>query len=303
MRRELHRLLEASNLIARGSAELGKDLLEHYARGKDHEANQRLVKELISQHAAQARALEANIREIAEKNRILEQLSKVKNDFLGMAAHDLRNPIAVIHMSSAALLDEGNENLTDLQVMLVRQMERSSEFMMTLLNDLLDVAAIESGSLTLDVSAHDYRQFLDEAVMLNRPFAERKHIEVEFEYGAPCDTLSFDSSRIQQVVNNLLSNAIKYSHSGTRVLLRVSGAAPGVETSIFDQGQGIPGKELSRLFQDFHKTSVKSTGGEQSTGLGLAISRRIIEAHGGTIGVESEVGKGSRFFFTLPLVR
>ena len=300
MKRDLHRLLATSTTISQGASEMARDLLEHYALLKDHRLNQGLLQQLISRYAAQRRLLEAQLQEIAEKKQALEQLNQTKNRLLGMAAHDLRNPIAAINMSSTMLLDHDHENLTPRQVMLIRQMEESSEFMMGMLEDLLDVAAIESGCLTLVIALHDYRQFLEEAVELNRPFAEKKEIGITLLHQAARTALPFDPFRLKQVINNLVSNAIKYSHRGTRVTVLVEEDDDGVVTSVLDEGQGIPRTERSRLFQDFQKTSVKSTGGEKSTGLGLAISRRIVEAHGGAIGVESEVGKGSRFFFRLP---
>ena len=294
-------LSTAATLASQGAVQQGLDVLELCAHLRDWEAHRGFLHELISRYALQAQLLRTRMEEIAEKNEALEKLSRMRNDFLGMAAHDLRNPIAVINMASAALLDEGNENLRPGQRSLIESMEQSSEFMMSLLNDLLDVTAIEAGSLRLECCPHDYPAFLDEVVRLNRPFAERKQIELEVLYQASRSSVSFDSQRVRQVLNNLLSNAFKYSHRNTRALVKVEdGDFRTVVTSIIDQGQGIPQREQARLFKEFHKTSVRSTAGESSTGLGLAITRRIVEAHGGNIGVESEVGKGSRFFFSLP---
>jgi signal transduction histidine kinase len=111
----------------------------------------------------------------------------------------------------------------------------------------------------------------------------------------------FDQQRIRQVLNNLLSNAIKFSPMHTVVQLRVYATPAGIEFSVSDHGQGIRAEELSRLFGAFQRTSAKPTAGEHSTGLGLSICKKIVELHGGHIGVESEVGRGSRFFFVLPL--
>ena len=116
---------------------------------------------------------------------------------------------------------------------------------------------------------------------------------------APCAAI-FDPSRMEQVLNNLIGNAVKFSAGGTRVAVRVGCAAGCVRASVADQGPGIPEGELETIFKEFHRGTARPAAGERSTGLGLAIARRIVAAHGGTIGVESEVGKGSIFFFTLP---
>jgi signal transduction histidine kinase len=131
--------------------------------------------------------------------------------------------------------------------------------------------------------------------------AEGKDITIALNADKNLPAVPADAFRIEQVLNNLIGNAIKFSHSGTTITLTVKGDEKGgVHVAIADQGQGIPADERERLFQPFSRTSVKSTGGESSTGLGLAITKRIIEAHGGSLEVHSEVGMGSVFSFTLP---
>jgi signal transduction histidine kinase len=110
----------------------------------------------------------------------------------------------------------------------------------------------------------------------------------------------FDSGKIEQVLNNLLGNAIKFSHPDTTIEVSVQAGANAVTVAVRDQGQGIPADELSRLFRNFGTTRVRGTAGEPSTGLGLAIARKIVEGHGGTVAVDSAVGQGSTFSFSLP---
>jgi signal transduction histidine kinase len=136
---------------------------------------------------------------------------------------------------------------------------------------------------------------------LNRVLATRKHITVEVDAPRALPPIPLDAGKIEQVLNNLISNAVKFSHRGTRVRVRLACAPEAVTVGVLDQGQGIPAADLTKLFQPFSKTSVQTTAGEQSTGLGLAIVRRIVEGHGGRIWVESEVGRGSEFSFTLPV--
>ena len=172
--------------------------------------------------------------------------------------------------------------------------------MLKLINDLLDVAKIESGRLDLELATGDLCGQIEENLTMNRMLAEKKGIRLDFapECGVPL--FRFDPGKIEQVLNNLISNAIKFSAPGTAVTVQASRVNDSVVVSVRDHGQGIPAEELDKLFKPFGKTTVRSTAGEKSTGLGLAICRKIVEGHGGRIWAESEVGKGSTFSFSLP---
>ncbi|HEY5998719.1 MAG TPA: HAMP domain-containing sensor histidine kinase [bacterium] len=245
-------------------------------------------------------SLERKELQLREKIGELEQLNRQKNEFVGVAAHDLRSPLAVIEMYSSFLLGDPAKRLGEREREFLRVIALQSRFMLNLINDLLDVTRIESGHLDLRPQEADFRQFVRRVAGLQAVLAERRRIQVVVEDDdAPCPA-TFDPSRIEQVLNNLIGNAVKFSAEGTRVAVRVE-CPPGlVRTSVADQGTGIPADELNTIFKEFHRGSVKPVAGERSTGLGLAIARRIVEAHGGTIAVESEVGKGSTFTFTLP---
>lgn len=239
-------------------------------------------------------------RQMAKANIELARLNEQKNQLLGMAAHDLRNPLGVI-MSYAKFLDRiAGVRLDDQERRFLAQIAKSSQFMLRLLEDLLDVSQIESGKLQLNLAPLDLAAAVAGSVELNRMLAGAKNIAIELPPQAAPLWVEADATKIEQVLNNLISNAVKYSPPGTTVGVTLEADAGEVTVRVRDQGQGIPAAELSRLFQPFSKTSVKSTGGEKSTGLGLAITRRIVEGHGGRIGVESRVGEGSRFSFSLP---
>lgn len=239
-------------------------------------------------------------RQMAKANIELARLNEQKNQLLGMAAHDLRNPLGVI-MSYAKFLDRmAGAKLDDKERQFVTQIEKSSQFMLRLLEDLLDVSQIESGKLLLAVAPLDLTVAVASNVELNRVLAAAKNIAIELQRSAEPLWVDADPTKIEQVLNNLISNAVKYSHPGTTVRVTLEADAGEVTVRVRDQGQGIPEAEIGKLFQAFSKTTVKSTGGEKSTGLGLAITRRIVEGHGGRIGVESRVGDGSCFSFTLP---
>jgi signal transduction histidine kinase len=240
-------------------------------------------------------------REISKKNVELEKLNEEKNRFLGMAAHDLRNPLHAIQMYSEFLLDEtrallGQEHRSFLEII-----HSSSQFMLRLVNDLLDVAKIESGKLVLEIAPTDLVELVNKCGETNNVLASRKNISVTFELCDSIPELLLDASKIEQALNNLISNAVKFSEFGSRVVVKMSSTPEEVTISVIDEGPGIPEHELGKLFQPFQRTSVKSTGGEESTGLGLAIVKKIVLGHNGRVWVESQPGKGSAFFMALPI--
>jgi signal transduction histidine kinase len=243
-----------------------------------------------------------DITEIETHKIRLEELNAQKNKLLGMAAHDLRNPISVIGMYAEFITAELGENLNEKQVELLKVISEMSHFMLNLISDILDLAKIEAGKLDLEIKEENYRDFLERAVKLNSVIANQKKINILLAYKAGSDIVKFDRNKLEQVLNNLIGNAVKYSHPETIITVAVgSGPDGGVITEVIDQGQGIPAEELESIFKEFNKSSTRSTAGEKSTGLGLAISKKIIEGHGGQIGVTSEIKKGANFYFELPL--
>lgn len=240
-------------------------------------------------------------REIAKKNLELQKLNEEKNKFLRMAAHDLRNPIGVILSYSMIILEEAAQKLSAEEKDFVETIKRSSEFVLTLLNELLDIAVIESGQVSLNLSQVDIISLIENNINLNRVQADTKNITIEFTPQIKSCELNIDNIKIEQVLNNLISNAIKFSHQNSVVHVGAYLDDNYITIFVEDHGQGIPEKEQQKLFQPFARTSVKSTAGEKSTGLGLSIVKRIIESHNGKIWVNSEVGKGSRFSFALKI--
>ena len=239
---------------------------------------------------------------LQRSNDQLRELNNQKNEFLGMAAHDLRNPIAVIQNASLILSRYSSENLSEKQHEFLRKIHDTSKFMLELLNNLLDISKIESGKLELEMTKNHYPDFVRKNAEFNRFFATEKSISVDLALSEDIPLVDFDKNKIEQVLNNLISNAIKYSHPNTKINIEVVREKDLVVTKVMDQGQGIPEDELPHIFKPFQKASIKPTAGEKSTGLGLAIVKKIVEGHRGTIGVESKVGKGSTFFFKLPLL-
>jgi len=238
--------------------------------------------------------------EMAEVVRHLERANRVKNQFLGMAVHDLRSPINGINGLSEMLLESVYGELTAEQREVIEFIHSANRQMNSLVSDLLDISAIEAGQLRLELGEESLAEVAAQAIHFHSLAAKAKSIAIlPLEGDAP--RFAFDARRVGQVLDNLLSNAIKFSPVGTTIRVTLAVEDGRAVVSVIDQGQGIPPGEVDLLFQSFRRTSVRPTAGEGSTGLGLAIVRKIVEAHGGTIGVESEFGHGATFRFSLPM--
>jgi signal transduction histidine kinase len=245
-----------------------------------------------------------HIRLLSEQQKsLVDQLSKAnaaKNRFLGMAAHDLRNPLASIRGLAEFLRDGVVGPLSPEQIDLIKTIHEASQGMLDLVNELLDVATIESGELKLSLEPHDLTELIEKNIYLANIEAAKKHTKIVFAAPGHAAILPIDAGKIKQVVANLLSNALKYSPPGSTVMVELHRGKGTWAFSVKDQGPGIPENERDRLFKDFGRLSVKTTGGEKSTGLGLAICRNIVEAHRGTITAENLPQRGCEFRVTLP---
>lgn len=261
----------------------------HAMAARVDEAERDLQRERDELRAAQLR--------LVSQNKVLEQLNQEKNHFLGMAAHDLRNPMQSGLLFSDLLIKRGD--LTDKQMRFVLEIRRVITSMAALINDFLDISKIEAGELRLQRAAIDLHPLLARSVEIHRPAAEEKQLRLSLYGDSPAPAFA-DTPKIEQVVSNLLTNAIKFSPPGGQINVHLTSTGQGTCVIVRDEGQGIPPAELGRLFEPFYKTSVRPTGGESSTGLGLAICRKIVEGHGGKIWAESDFGRGSTFHFTIP---
>ena len=238
--------------------------------------------------------------EMADTIGRLRKANKIKNQFLGMAAHDLRSPINGINGLSEMLLAGHYGELTGEQREIVDYMYTANQQMNNLVNDLLDISVIEAGRLRLLKSEESLAGVINDRLRIHNLAAKAKTITVTpLEGSVP--SFAFDARRIGQVVDNLLTNAIKFSPNGRTVRITLEEDRGSAVISVIDQGQGVPPDEKDLLFQTFRKTSVQPTAGESSTGLGLPIVKKIVEAHGGSVWVESEFGHGATFRFSLPM--
>lgn len=248
--------------------------------------------------------LAGEISVIIDKSRLYEELlelNELRTKFLGLAAHDLRHPLAVIMKYSEILLDGLAGDLSTQQKQIVSRICSVSQAMLSLLNGLLDVSAIESGQLKLEKKPVPLGEFLEQQFTMQELLAKSKGIRLSLELCPDLPIANIDAERISQVLMNLFSNAFKFSAPGSLVTLKTTCRNSEVHIAIIDQGKGIPAEELGKIFSDFGKTSVKPTAGEKSTGLGLAICKRIAAAHGGRIEAVSKEGHGSTFTLVLTL--
>lgn len=231
----------------------------------------------------------------------LTRANAAKNRFLGMAAHDLRNPLATIRGLAEFLQDPMLGKLNEEQLDLVQTIRSTSNQMLEMVNELLDIATIESGELKLRREPTALGELVEKAVHLMGMEAARKTTRLALLPLPALPLLRLDSGKVCQVVNNLLSNAVKYSPPGSTITIELSLSESGVSLAVLDQGPGIPEGEREKLFKNFGRLSVKPTGGETSTGLGLAICRNIVDAHNGTIAAENLPQGGCKFIVTFPI--
>ena len=239
-------------------------------------------------------------RELHKKNVELQKLNKTKNQFLGMAAHDIRNPLNTILLCIEFLLTCSDRELPKKYQVMLSRMESQCDSLLTLINDLLDYSKIEAGILDLHSDNVNLIDFIHENVSFNRLLAEKKEISLDFAHCQDRVDLTLDKSKIDQVLNNLITNAIKFSYPKSKIIIQVKIHTNEVVISVNNKGNGIPKEEIQKLFKPFSTTSVQSTCGEKNTGLGLAICQKIITMHNGRIWVESNLNENTIFYVSLP---
>ncbi|RQD69571.1 MAG: sensor histidine kinase [Tindallia sp. MSAO_Bac2] len=241
-----------------------------------------------------------DVTELEKQRMELEKTVSLKNKLLGTVTHDLRNPINAIQNVSWFLMDEADK-MTEEHRLFIKDIYEVSEYMSRLVDDLLDLSHIESGKLELNLKLNDYIETVRESVSINQPLALKKGMNILLDVPGTPLVLSYDFNKLIQVINNLIGNAIKFSDENSIITVGVQCNEEFVVTSVRDYGPGIPEDEVNQVFLEFSNLSARPTGNEKSTGLGLAIAKRIVEGHQGQIWVDSILGEGSVFYFSLPL--
>ena len=276
IREENRRLCSERDLLLRRLSELEED----FARSNQEvfEINERLV--------------QANSR--------LSELDRMKDAFLSMITHELRTPLTVISGVAEMLEAEVYGHLTGEQAERVRQITEQAARLRQLVGDLLDLSKMEAGMMRLRREPLDPRSLTEAAVSQMATVAEQAGIELLNRVGYDLPEVNCDGQRVEQVLTNLISNAIKFTPRGGHVTASAEARPAEVRFCVADTGCGIAAEARGRIFDKFIQAHPHQGDRTQGTGLGLSIVKHIVELHGGQVAVESEVGAGSRFYFSLP---
>ncbi|MDT5269239.1 MAG: hypothetical protein QOH49_1425 [Acidobacteriota bacterium] len=245
--------------------------------------------------------LEESNRELNQANAQLREVSAMKEEFLALTTHDLRSPLTVISGVINFFTSGRLGDMTAEQKNMVAMMERNTQNLIELVNDLLDASKLESGTMRLDFSTIELRALLDELRHQMQPLAAEKEIALEEGVPGELPPLRADRAKLRRVLVNLISNALKFTPRGGCVSLSAAPEGAQVRVSVTDNGVGIPPEDLRDIFDKYAQARSRATRSEKGTGLGLYITRQLVELHGGHIEVQSEVGKGSTFSFTIPV--
>lgn len=247
------------------------------------------------------RSLDTRLGELAERNIALFEANKVKSQFLANVSHELRTPLTSI-IGFAELLREAASSEGGRMLRYSENIMSSGRMLLGIINDLLDLAKIEAGKMELHLGQVDMVEMCRNLIDFMRPLADKKSLQLAAIIAQETPPIQSDAGRIQQILYNLLSNAVKFTPDGGLIELRLGLADPEhIHIAVRDTGIGIPAEELAQVFEKFRQLDESMTREFGGTGLGLAISKDLVTMLGGTISVESEVGKGSTFSITLPI--
>ena len=239
---------------------------------------------------------------LKDKNAELDQAAHLKDEFLANMSHELRTPLNAILGLSEALLEQAAGLLNPRQFKSVTTISTSGQHLLTLINDILDLSKVGAGRLELSCEAINLDEFCQSCLAFVRSQAKKKKIDLAFEHEARMAQFTADPKRLKQILVNLLTNAVKFTPEGGRMGLTVSAleGAEVVRFTVWDTGIGIAPEDAAKLFTAFTQIDSGLNRGQEGTGLGLTLVRKLAELHGGSVALESEPGKGSRFIVTLP---
>jgi len=260
--------------------------------------------ELLRTFAAQSALAIQNaqlFQELEEKSRQLEIADRHKSEFLASMSHELRTPLNAVIGFSEVLLDRMFGELNTKQEEYLQDILSSGRHLLSLINDILDLAKIEAGRMELEVTDFNLPQAIDNAITLIRERAARRAITLGVDVDPQLGEIKGDERKVKQVLLNLLSNAIKFTPEGGHVGVHAALADGVAEISVTDTGVGIAPEDHEAVFEEFRQVGSDYAKKHEGTGLGLALSRRFVELHGGEIWVKSQLGQGATFTFTLPV--
>ena len=279
------------------------NLMREISRRKQAvEQIKKLNEELERRVEQRTRELAVANSELALRNQEVERANRLKSEFLANMSHELRTPLNAIIGFSDLLAEEKTGLLETKQKRFVGHISAGAHHLLKLINEILDISKIEAGRIDLEPESFDAATALTEVLLVISPLAVNKKIQVDSRVGNDA-TIFADRIRFKQILYNLLSNALKFTPELGKAWIDATREAEGIiRFSVGDTGMGIPAEERAAVFDEFHQVSETTKGIKEGAGLGLAITRRLVELSGGRIWVESEQGKGSTFYFTLPSI-
>jgi signal transduction histidine kinase len=245
--------------------------------------------------------LTAALAEVEAKRREVETANRHKSEFLANMSHELRTPLNAIIGFSEVLSQQMFGSVNDKQGEYLGDIQSSGQHLLSLINDILDLSKVEAGKMELQLSSFSLDDALRAVLLMVRERANARDIALSSDVAANVGTIEADERKVKQIVLNLLTNALKFTPSGGRVDLRAARDGGGVTVAVRDTGGGIAPADQARIFEEFAQAH-DGAAGHEGTGLGLTLSRKFVELHGGAIWVESALGRGSTFTFTLPAV-
>jgi two-component system, NarL family, sensor histidine kinase BarA len=304
-------LKDVSEAISRGNLDRRADIRTGDEFEELSQAYNRMLRHLVAvqEELRQVNgALDSKVDELAQANMQLFELNKLKNDFMATMTHELRTPLNSILGFSDVLA--GAENLNEKQQRYLRNIQTSGRDLLTLVNDILDLAKIEAGKMDLHIVEFSIGDLIERLTGMMRPIAEKRNIELSCAVDPGLPLLTQDSGKIQQILYNLLSNAVKFTPEGGRVQMNAARRDDAMfELVVEDTGVGIPLEDQETIFEKFRQGNTVRGAAQNlltreyaGTGLGLSIVKELSKLLGGEVALSSELGRGSRFTVTLPIV-